>query len=61
VRDCSHVISPFQWAFEQVRDYSSSFGVGTPTKRGADCSCSSLRVQMDLLNLYGLFSVIFSS
>ena len=36
MRDCSHVISPFKWALEQVRDYSSSFGVGTPTKRGAD-------------------------
>ena len=59
--DCSHVISPFKWAFEQVRDYSPSFEVGTPTKRSADALVLVWAVQMDLLNLYGLFSVIFFS
>ena len=59
--DCSHVISPFKWAFEQVRDYSLSFEVGTPTKRSADALVLVWAVQMDLLNLYGLFSVIFFS
>ena len=61
MRDCSHVISPFKWAFEQVRDYSPSFEVGTPTKRSADALVLVWAVQMDLLNLYGLFSVIFFS
>ena len=37
------------------------FWSGDSHEKRRGCSCSSLGVQMHLLNLYGLFSVIFSS